>query len=392
MARILLVSHEMSVTGAPNSLLRQAGHFRSAGHDVDVWTHRGGPLAARYEEAGFSPVVVEDSRRAVKSAFESSGRAYDLVVCNTIRTYRAADMLQRYGVPVVWFVRETGLLDEDWWMNPDFARVFRDFYNVYTVSEYNAEVVRAYNPRVRVVRNAVADRFRRFAEPADRVRFGFIGSYIAMKGVDLLLEAFAEVRKALPAAELLLAGKPWTEWGLALKAAHADDPGVRWVGEVQGADKDAFFDSIDALCVPSLDEPSGLTVLEGAMYGKAVVTTDRTGAKYAVNPSCGRVVEAGSAAALARALAELGDPASVAAMGRRARESYLACGTTELERAAVLKMLGDNVGRAPVVKSRPGSDATPFFHEVRSMTGRRRFYLGPFKVFSVRGEGVRRRK
>ena len=80
MARILLVSHEMSVTGAPNSLLRHAGYMRDAGHEVAVWTHRDGPLRARYEAAGFRPVVVVDSRRAVKSAFESSAKTYDLVV------------------------------------------------------------------------------------------------------------------------------------------------------------------------------------------------------------------------------------------------------------------------------------------------------------------------
>ena len=389
-SRILLVSHELSVTGAPNSLLRHARYMRDAGHDVTVWTYRDGPLRARYEESGFVPQLVEDSRGAVVAAANAE-RPFDFILCNTVRTYRAADVLQRRRTPCVWFVRETLVLDEDYWMNPDFARVFRSFGNIYTVSDYNAEVVRAYNPNVRVIRNAVPDVFRGFSGPTDHVRFGYIGSYIASKGVDLLLEAFERIRRGRPAAELLLAGEPWTDWGRALRGRYAGAPGVRWLGEVQGEAKERFFDSVDVLCAPSLDEPSGLVVLEGAMHGKAVVTTDRTGASYAVDDSCGRVVEAGSADALAAAMEGLSDPASVSAMGRRARESYLRCGTPELERAAVLKMLDDNLGRPPVVKGAQGSDETPFFHEVRSMTGRRRFYLGGLKVFSMKGRGVARK-
>ena len=43
------------------------------------------------------------------------------------------------------------------------------------------------------------------------------------------------------------------------------------------------------------------------------------------------------------------------------------------------------------MKGAQGSDSTPFLHEVRSMTGRRRFYLGGLKIFSVKGTGVRKR-
>lgn len=276
-------------------------------------------------------------------------------------------------------------------MNPDFARVFRNFGNLYTVSEYNAGIVRDYNPNVRVIHNAVPDIFKGFSTPTDHVRFGYIGSYIPVKGVDLLLEAFAEIRNSRPAPELILAGDPWTDWGRALKAAHGNDPGVRWIGEVQKASKERFFDSIDVMCVPSLDEPSGLTVLEGLMHGKPVVTTDRTGANYAVDEKCGAIVRAGSTDALTDALRTLSAPAAVAERVRHARENYLRFGTPELERTAVLKMVADNIGSKPMVRGGPGSDRVPLFHEVRSMTGRRRFYLGGMKIFSIKGKGVKKR-
>jgi glycosyltransferase involved in cell wall biosynthesis len=377
------------VTGAPNSLLRHARYLSGAGHSVDVWTYRDGPLRAEYEKAGFIPKVVEDSRDAVRSEFAKDGK-YDLIVCNTIRTYRAADVLQRCGIPVVWFVRETLLLDEDMWVNPDFARVFRSFYNLYTVSEYNAGIVRRYNPDVRVVHNSVVDRFSGYPEIGGGVRFGYIGSIMPVKGVDVLLEAFSEVKADMPGCSLKIAGRPWTDFGKDVFSRYRDAPGVEWLGEVRGEAKDSFFGGIDVLCVPSLDEPSGLTVIEGTMYGKAIVTTDRTGANYLVSAANGRIVAAGDGNSLAKAMLELArSREGLPEMQRRSRERYLEDGTPDAERAAVLRMLEDNLGKPPAVKHRLGSDrVNPVFHEDRTLSGHRRFYLFGIKVFSCRGKGV----
>ena len=388
--KILLVSHELSVTGAPNSLLRQAKYFLEAGHEVSVWTLSDGDLRPRYEDVGLNPVLIENSRSLIAGEFEKLARRPDFIVCNTIRTYRAVDVLQRFGIPVVWFIRETRLLDEDMWTDPGFAAVFRRFYNLYTVSEYNAEIIRRYNANVRVVHNAVGDRFTGFSELGEGVRFGFIGSIMPVKGVDVLLKAFAKVKAEEPGCTLRIAGRPWTDFGRNMFAEYSLAPGVEWVGEVQGSSKDEFFASVDVLCVPSLDEPSGLTVIEGAMYGKAVITTDCTGANYLVSGSSGRVVAAGDVEALAAAMLELvRKRRELPELQRCSRESYLEAGTVDVERVAVLKMLNDNIDNPPVVGYRLGNDRPSwFFHEDRTLSGHRRFWLFGCKVFSCRGRGV----
>ena len=55
MKRVLLVSHELTVTGAPNSLLRQAKYFLSAGFGVDVWTFKGGGAGRALRGGGPRP-------------------------------------------------------------------------------------------------------------------------------------------------------------------------------------------------------------------------------------------------------------------------------------------------------------------------------------------------
>ena len=392
--RVLLVSHELTVTGAPNSLLRQAKYFLEDGCKVDVWTYAGGDLAPRYQEAGLEPELVANDRRAIEAKWAANPVRYDLVICNTICTYKCVDVLRRRGMPVVWFIRETRLLDEEAWLNQDFDRVFRSFPNLYTVSEYNASVVRDYNRRVRIVRNSVPDSFTSFSRPADKLRFGFIGSLIPVKGIDLLVEAFRRVHAEFPATELKIAGKVSVGIGERLRAETEGDDSVVWLGEVQGDEKRAFFDAIDVLCVPSLDEPCGLTVLEAAMYGKAIVTTDRTGAKYVVDEDCGWVVRAGDLGALVAALRELAamDPAALRGMSAHARSRYQECASPEVERAAVLRMLRDHAGKVPHVwRPMLYEGEEPFIREKRYDDGRRYFYIRNFRVYRIDSEGMKRR-
>ena len=392
--RVLLVSHELSVTGAPNSLLRQARYFLSAGCAVDVWTMAEGELLARYREAGLSPELVANDRRAIEAKYAERRIRYDLAVCNTICTYKFVDVLRRCGMPVVWFIRETKLLDESIWWDQDFERVFRSFPNLYTVSEYNAAVIRDYNPRVRVIHNAVADQFAGFSPVPKSIRFGFIGSFIPVKGLDILIEAFRQVRAGSPDLKLHIAGRISVGDGEKLAAETSGDSSIVWVGEVQGEAKRAFFDSIDVLCVPSLDEPCGLTVLEAAMYGKAIVTTDRTGANYIVDESSGRIVRAGDVESLAAALRDMASMGgnAIRAMGEHARTRYLKLSSPEVERAAVLKMLDDNAGRVPHVWRRMRyEDESPLVVEKRYEDGRRLFYFGKFRFLKLLSEGVKRR-
>ena len=134
--------------------------------------------------------------------------------------------------------------------------------------------------------------------------------------------------------------------------------------------------------------------MEGAMYGKVVVTTDRTGANYVVDESSGRVVRAGDVDSLASVLcgiASMGANA-IRTMGEHARERYLKLASPEVERAAVLKMLDDNVGRVPRVWRRMRyEDETPLIVEKRYADGRRLFYFGEFRFLKLRSEGVKKR-
>ena len=349
--RILLISHDLNCTGAPSSLLRHAKYFLDSGHSVDVWAAGDGALRSRYEEAGLSPRIVENKCASIYRLVEENRGKYDLVICNTIVTYKFVDAWQRERIPIIWFIRETCLLDQWYSLKQDFAHVFKYFYNLYCPSEYTASVIRFYNKNVRIVGNSVEDKFSNFTPMIGVVRFGYIGSIIKNKGVDLLVDAFIRAKKLYPKITLKIAGETYTKLGQILVERTKTESGITWLGEVQNDAKKQFFESIDVLCVPSLDEPFGLTALEGAMYGKAVIMTDRVGAGFIADGNHMPVAKAGDRNTLEKVLcyfAEM-DEQTMRTAQKRYRKNYLEFGCPDKEREAVLRMLADNVDNVPPI-------------------------------------------
>jgi glycosyltransferase involved in cell wall biosynthesis len=139
----------------------------------------------------------------------------------------------------------------------------------------------------------------------ERPVVGFAGRLVSKKGVDVLLRAMAELRRALPAARLLLAGdgpeRPRLE---ALARALGIGGAVDFLGHLDHAALEGALAPAWVQAVPSRwEEPFGLVAAEAMMRGTAVVASRGGGlAEQVVDGETGVLVPAGDALALARAL------------------------------------------------------------------------------------------
>ena len=97
--RILLLSHEMTYTGAPNSLLNVARVLRRHGHRVTVYTLADGPFKKEFHRRGFRVRILRAELPRI------SGGRYDLVIANTIFCGRQAQKLQE-KIPTLLYIRE----------------------------------------------------------------------------------------------------------------------------------------------------------------------------------------------------------------------------------------------------------------------------------------------
>jgi len=117
--RVLLVTHNLNLEGAPLFLVDYAQHLAARGVALTVLSPSDGPLRQRFEAGGaviqaveIAPVFAAQSASAAQTAIAAATKdidfaAYDLVVCNTFTTFWAVHAAKAAGRPVLLYVHES---------------------------------------------------------------------------------------------------------------------------------------------------------------------------------------------------------------------------------------------------------------------------------------------
>lgn len=144
-----------------------------------------------------------------------------------------------------------------------------------------------------------------------RGRVLFLGRLEPRKGVLVAIRAFAEVAKALPTAELVIAGDGPLRGAAERLVGELGLANVRFLGPLQEAELPEAYASADVFCAPATgNESFGLVLVEAMAAGTPVVASANPGYRLVVEDGCsGVLVPPGDHRALAAALLEtLRDP------------------------------------------------------------------------------------
>lgn len=144
---------------------------------------------------------------------------------------------------------------------------------------------------------------QRFDEPT-LIHFGRIRKY---KGINIVIKAFAEVKKSIPNARLIIAGdgpgRPELE---ALTARMKLNRSVDFLGQVSIDKLITLLNKCHLFLNASSKEGWGLTVVEANACGMPVIASNRPGLKDSVkHEKTGYLVEYGQPAAFAERVVEL---------------------------------------------------------------------------------------
>lgn len=144
------------------------------------------------------------------------------------------------------------------------------------------------------------------------LRFLFLGSHLARKGLPLLLAAWRALGASRGNAELWLAGHCSAE----ARRLIPDLPGLKLKGLVPHHDVPSLLAEADVFLLPSYFEGFGLVLLEALAAGLPFIATPHTGAAdLPDDPRLGQIIPVGSLDALVAALrAAISTPPSPAAV------------------------------------------------------------------------------
>lgn len=204
----------------------------------------------------------------------------------------------------------------------------------------------ASDERIRVIPIGIA--IGGLAEPiagrAFREEFGipqnaplilFLGRLDRIKGIDLLLGAFSQVRRKIPDVRLCLVGPDFGYENAARKLADAAGIGdaVRFAGKIPGERKAAAFGAADVYALTSYSEGMPLSVVEAASFGVPIVVTEGCNIPEILDWDAGRQA-APNGDAIASALLEILQSETAARIRLGANARRMAEEKFSLERTA----------------------------------------------------------
>jgi glycosyltransferase involved in cell wall biosynthesis len=327
--RTLMVTHDLSRTGAPMVIVHLAGYLTSLGHRVTILSPTDGPLRDEFEGRA-AHVVIYPGALIAPYVLGDVFAAHDVVLANTILCWRVVVAATATRAPAVWLINES-----------DFGR---------TYARAHPPIARAFVTASRVVfpSSATRDRYREFdtgnqevihygitpvAASADafvkvpgRFYVIVVASIESRKGQDVLIAAFDRLPSRVRGQmEVFFLGRSLEPHYYRDVRASADRVGgIHFLSHMSNADTMRFVATCDVLVCCSRDETGPLVVLEAMALGLPVVST-RVGAMPEIisDGESGLLVDTEDPAALAAALVRLYDDRELASrVGASGRDLF----------------------------------------------------------------------
>jgi|GEM_PF-300374 len=123
--KVLMVSHNLNLEGAPKVLFDHAAYFaREGGYRVTLISREDGPLRTKVEAAGVVVKVMKDAlplegesdvaytRRMRQIGMDLDIESFDLVICNTLTSFWGVVLAKACGLPVIWHVHESTTIEQ----------------------------------------------------------------------------------------------------------------------------------------------------------------------------------------------------------------------------------------------------------------------------------------
>jgi glycosyltransferase involved in cell wall biosynthesis len=337
---LLLVSHDLSLSGAPIMLLQLAERFRAQGHFVTVMSPQDGELASSYQALDI-PVIIDatlsgepDSQTAKLMA------AFDLILANTIVAWPSVQVAHDSGTPVLWLLHESSAGQRMAHQNETIRRALIEADDVIfacaaTRSLY-AEFSNGSNYRTIPYGTQAPVVPPDLAPKGARTTFVHIGSIEPRKGQDLLLQALQRLDKsATEEMDFILIGRVLdVDYEDRIRPLLAATASARYLGALAHNEVIRALATADALICSSRDEVFPVTIMEAMALGKPVIATNVGGVSEMIRDGIdGLVVAPEDVQALATAITRMASDASDRErMGQAARQRFVE--TLTIERMA----------------------------------------------------------
>jgi len=275
---LLLVSHDLTFSGAPLLLLHLAKWCMTNGYFVTMIAPADGPLRKKIVDAGI-PLIIDSLIATGHESFGRLMRHFDVVVANTVRTPSAITTARREGVPVAWYMHETDV--GEYYLARDMrVRAALPLANLLlAASERSLSIFRPFVTcpvfRLKTGCPDVVLEVKETPISDGTVRFVILGTLERRKGQDVLLEAVRLLKPSFATRSIFeVVGSGLDEEFIAkLRETARSLANVRLHPQVDHHAALRWAARSDVVVCASRDESMPLAILEAMSLGKTIIST-----------------------------------------------------------------------------------------------------------------------
>lgn len=280
--RIIMISHDLSITGAPKCLLLSAELLIKNNYSVVVGSPYEGDLKKQFLAIGADVVVDEQLRTSSIKAVKWM-QYFDVLFINTVQLYYL--LLDRdLNLPIVWWIHEPEALYKS--VIPELIdKISKVNLRVYTVSKVAEQALHKFwnNVETQNLIYGIPDSglIKKINKNTgkSKMRFVTIGGMSKIKGYDILLEAVSLLtEEEKEASEFFAVGISDTYFGRKIvdRIQKLDLP-VIVCGEMDNQQVLDMLSVSDVLICPSRVETMSMAVTEALMMSIPVIVSGGAG-------------------------------------------------------------------------------------------------------------------
>ncbi len=324
---VLLVSHELSMTGAPVVLHYAARAIIEGGGFPVVISPKDGMLRSELVNDGIT-VIVDPLLYSQHWYFERFASSFDLMIVNTLVPSAVIKQFEDKKVPILWWIHEGELSFT--YLDKFVPKHVGKNVRIFCGGEYSKAVFHKHRKGMdsEVLLYGVPDHVKNtFAKVTnDRIVFSIIGTIDRRKGQDIFVKAIEIMPKEYRnKAEFWIIGATHeADVEEEVASAAKKIPQIKRIKEMSRDDLTNVYNKTDVIVTPSRDDPMPVVMTEGMIFSKVCICSTSTGTASLINDSVnGFIIKTGDYVGLSKKMMHIIDhPDQMNLIGKEARKIY----------------------------------------------------------------------
>jgi glycosyltransferase involved in cell wall biosynthesis/2-polyprenyl-3-methyl-5-hydroxy-6-metoxy-1,4-benzoquinol methylase len=296
--KVLLLSHELSLTGAPIALHYLARSLKEQGDCPVVLSPFDGSMREEFLSDGI-PVIIYNGIYAT-DFLSNNAFCFDLIILNTVVTFRAVTQLAESSTPVMWWIHDSNASYNEGGFGNILPVPMPQNVKIYCGGEYAKKCLLTYYPEYSAenLLYFVPD-YAEMAQAADvypldgrggKVVYTVIGMQDKRKGQDILVRAVMELSETeIERSMFLFIGQrsDAETFDLIMSLCSKYPNNVKYIPEVGRKDLISIYQQSDCIICSSRDDPMPVFVTEAMMFSKLIICSENTGSAALIHETGG---------------------------------------------------------------------------------------------------------